>query len=296
MNRPVMAIHGGAGDIPDSLAAAHIQGVRHAAALGLRMLQEGACAEDAVEAAIRTMEDDETFDAGFGSFLDLDGEISLDASFMEGAHLNAGAVAGVRDIANPISLARLVMASDHVFLLGDGASRFGVQHGMERCPRERLISPRELAFWQQAAKRNLGDTVGAVALDETGHLAAGTSTGGRPLKVPGRVGDVPCVGAGLYADDLLGATSSTGEGEFIIRIVMAKRAIDHLEGGHAAQEAAHEAIDYLFKRVGGAGGLIIVDAQGRVGCCFNTQRMSRAWSEGNEILAALEPDARHSYA
>lgn len=289
--QPVIAIHGGAGDIADALVAGHEQGVRRAAEIGLEILQRKGSAEDAIETAVRYLEDDETFDAGRGSFLNQDGEIELDAAFMEGRMLEAGAIAGVRDIANPISLARLVMGSEQVFFVGEGASRFAEQHGMQRCTRERLLVPRELEYWQKVMGTVKGDTVGAVALDSLGHLAAGTSTGGRPLKLPGRVGDVPCIGSGLYADDQLGATSSTGEGEEIMRVVMAKWAVDHLAGGRDPQLVAQETIRHLYARVKGEGGLILIDRLGRVGCSFNTRRMSRAWSVGTQIYAQVEPPA-----
>ncbi|NLV73459.1 MAG: hypothetical protein GXY52_02070 [Chloroflexi bacterium] len=287
--RPVIVVHGGAGDILDELVKGHLTGVRVAADLGYRILTQGGSAEDAVEAAIRSMEDDETFDAGRGSFLNQDGDVELDASFMEGAQLQAGAVAGVRDIANPISLARLVMDSPLVFLVGEGASRFAESHGMSRCTPARLLVPRELAYWELKRKARLGDTVGAVALDCTGHLAAGTSTGGRPMKVPGRVGDVPCIGAGLYADDTLGATSSTGAGEEIMRVVMAKYAVDRLEGGRHPQQAADDTIRYLQTKVNGSGGLILLDRQGRFGVSMNTRRMSRAWRSDALSGEAIEP-------
>jgi L-asparaginase / beta-aspartyl-peptidase len=293
MVHPAIIVHGGAGPIPADLRVAHENGCRRAAEAGFRLLLAGGSAEDAVEAAIRVMEDDEVFDAGRGSFLNLDGVVELDAAFMEGANLRAGAVAGVHDIANPITLARLVMASPHVFLVGEGASHFGVEHGLVRCSVERLVVPREIEFWQRAHREGLArargasDTVGAVALDGRAHLACGNSTGGIPFKWPGRVGDVPCVGAGLYADDTLGAASSTGEGEAIMRIVMAKRAIDHLAAGQGPQQAAAEAIDYLCARVQGHGGLIMLDARGRVGAAFSTPFMPRAWNEGSEILSAL---------
>jgi beta-aspartyl-peptidase (threonine type) len=287
--QPVIAIHGGAGDIPDALVAGHESGVRRAAEIGLEMLERRGTAEDAVEAAVRYLEDDETFDAGRGSFLNQDGEIELDAAFMEGRTLEAGAIAGVRDIANPISLARLVMLSEQVFIIGEGTSRFAEQHGMQRCSRERLLVPRELEFWHTLNGSVKGDTVGAVAMDCRGHLAAGTSTGGRPFKLPGRVGDVPCIGSGLYADDQLGATSSTGEGELIMRIVMAKWAVDHLAGGRDPQQVTRETIQHLNAKVKGEGGLVLIDRLGRVGCSFNTRRMSRAWNVGTQIYAKVEP-------
>ena len=209
---------------------------------------------------------------------------------MEGGHLNAGAVAGVRDIANPITLARLVMQSDQVFFVGEGASRFGEQHGLQRCTPDRLLVQRELAYWQRLRQTGLGDTVGAVALDSAGHLAAGTSTGGRPMKVPGRVGDVPCIGSGAM-QMIPSATSSTGEGEQIMRVVMAKWAVDRLADGRCAQQAAEETIAYLKAKVNGMAGLILLDRLGRVGCCFNTKRMSRAWSVGEHITAEIEPQS-----
>jgi beta-aspartyl-peptidase (threonine type) len=296
MRQPVIIVHGGAGTIPDEQVEAFQRGCRLAAERGLALLLAGAPAEDAVEAAIRLLEDDGTFDAGRGSFLSQDGIVEMDAGFMEGAKLKAGAVAGVRDIANPITLARLVMASPHVFLIGEGASRFALQHGLRRCSPAELISPRELAAWRAwqeaqtpAPPSKPQDTVGAVALDAQGHLAAGTSTGGMRFKVPGRVGDVPCVGAGFYADDLLGAASCSGVGEDILRLVLAKRAVDALADGRAPQQAAEEAIAYLARRIAGRAGLILLDRHGRVGCAFNTPRMARAWSEGERIICRINP-------
>lgn len=294
MRQPVIIVHGGAGSIPDDQMEAYQRGCRQAAERGLALLLAGAPAEDAVEAAIRLMEDDGFSDAGRGSFLNQDGIVEMDAGFMEGAKLKAGAVAGVRDIANPITLARLVMESPHVFIIGEGATRFALQHGMRRCSPAELISPRELSAWRawQEAQNPTPppkpqDTVGAVALDATGHLAAGTSTGGMRFKVPGRVGDVPCVGAGFYADDLLGAASCSGMGEDILRVVLAKRAVDALATGLTPQEAAEEAITYLAQRVNGHAGLILLDRHGRVGCAFNTSHMARAWSEGEKITTRV---------
>lgn len=216
---------------------------------------------------------------------------------MEGAHLQIGAVAGVHDIANPITLARHVLASPHVFIIGEGASRFAVECGMVRCGPERLWMTREQALWEryhreaEAAAPVLGDTVGAVALDASGHLVAGVSTGGQPYKRPGRVGDVPCAGAGYYADDQVGAAVSTGDGESIIRVLMAKGALDRLAAGATAEGAAAAAIADLAARVGGEGGIILLDPQGRVGCTFNTRRMGRAWGRlGGEIYAAVNPE------
>ncbi len=286
--KPQLIVHGGAGDIPDSLLDPFRAGCRRAVEEGYRILDSGGSAEDAVEAAIRVMEDDEAFDAGKGSHLNQDGFVSMDAGFMEGAHLNVGAVAGLRDIANPILVARRIMESEHTFLIGEGAARFAEAHGIARCNPEDLIVPREREIWQ-ARRQTLrlatpyGDTVGAIARDVRGHLAAGVSTGGRQFAVPGRVGDVPCVGSGFYADDAVGAAVSTGEGEHIVRIVMAKRAVDHLAAGMHPQQAAEEVIAYLAQRVGGRAGIIVMDRLGRMGCAYNTLRMGRAWWEEGRI-------------
>ena len=288
MSRPVIVVHGGAGDIPDEQAEGHRLGVQRASQVGWEVLTAGGSAEDAVEAAIRVMEDDEVFDAGRGSFLDLDGALSMDAAFMEGSDLNAGAVAAVSQMRNPISLARLLLSAPHVLLVGEGAHRWGEQHGLHRCSPDDLIVARERE--RVLAHQGLNDTVGAVAMDLSGHLAAGVSTGGSPLKVPGRVGDVPCIGAGIYADDQVGGVSCTGVGEQITRIVMAKRCTDRLaKGDVTAQQAAEEAIAYLARRVHGEGGLIVLSHDGEIGCAMNTQRMSRAWITPDASYVGLEP-------
>jgi beta-aspartyl-peptidase (threonine type) len=295
--QPTIVVHGGAGAIPDDLVNAFTRGCRYAAELGMDILSAGGSAEDAVEAAVRYMEDDDAFDAGRGSFLNMDGVVEMDAAFMEGAGLNVGAVAGVRDIANPITLARRVMDSEHVFIIGEGASRFAVAQGMARCAAERLVVEREIRTWEQYRQSNekasywaVSDTVGAVALDAGGHLAAGVSTGGRPFKLPGRVGDVPCPGCGYYADDAVGAAVSTGEGEAILRVVMARGAIERMAAGCAPQEAAEGCIADLARRTGSQAGIIVLDPRGRVGMAFNTLRMGRAWSaDDGAIRAAVNP-------
>jgi len=288
MPHPAIIVHGGAGDIPDEHATGHRRGVQRASQVGWEILVAGGSAEDAVEAAIRVLEDDEVFDAGRGSFLDLDGALSMDAAFMEGTHLEAGAVAAVSEIRNPITLARLLVPAPHVLLVGEGAHRWAEQQGLPRCSPDDLIVPRERE--RVRAHQGAHDTVGAVALDRRGHLAAGVSTGGSPLKVPGRVGDVPCIGAGLYADDLVGGVSCTGVGEKITRIVMAKRCIDRMARGDVTpQQAAEEAIAYLAQRVQGQGGLIILSPDGQVGCAMNTPRMSRAWITPDGAHVGLDP-------
>lgn len=297
MASPAIIVHGGAWAIPDELVAGHHEGVRVAAQAGYDLLNRGACAEDAVEAAVRLMEDDPVFDAGRGSHLNADGLVELDAAMMEGAKLEVGAVASVRDIANPITLARHVMASPHCLIVGEGATRFAESVGIARCTPEDLAVERELALWQARRKamaveqEGASDTVGAICLDARGHLVAGVSTGGTQFKWPGRVGDVPCCGCGFYADDALGAAVSTGHGEAIMRGVLAQRAVRNMEDGNAAQVAAERAIAYLVRRIQGRAGLITLDTQGRVGCAFSTPRMARAWSDGGRIVALVERDA-----
>jgi len=287
-----LIVHGGAGDIPDELVEGHKAACLAAAETGWAVLQKGGTALDAVEQAIMVMEDHPDVDAGVGSFLNADGEVEMDAGLMDGTTLAVGSVAAVQRICHPITLARKVMESEHVLLVGQGAERFAEAHGVERCPSAVLVIPRELARWaaieagkdpavRQVATRP-GDTVGAVALDATGRIAAGTSTGGTAHKLPGRVGDSPLVGSGYYADSKLGGASCTGLGEAIMRVVLAKAAVDCLLQDDA-MTTARWAIEHLKQRTGGPGGIIVLDCQGRVGYAFNTPRMAFAYvQEGLE--------------
>ncbi len=239
---------------------------------------------DAVEAAIVVLEEDPTFDAGFGSHLNRDGRVELDAIIMDGATLNAGAVASVERVRNPIRLARKVMEScEHMMLVGTGAEQFAAAAGLPLCPPEELICEREKKAW---AKCIQGDhlsefhfspqhgTVGAVALDMQGRIVAGTSTGGTCCKLPGRVGDSPLIGCGCYADIEAGGVSCTGWGEAIMKVVLAKSAADDLRSGANAQEAAEAAVQLLARRAKGAGGLILLDRNGHPGFAFNTPHMA----------------------
>ena len=284
---PSIIVHGGAWDIPQDLHKAHQDGTRLAAEAGWEVLIRGGSALDAVEAAIVVMEDDETFDAGRGSFLNADGQVELDAGFMDGTDLQVGAVAGVQFISNPIRLARTVMEkSEHVFLIGQGAQRFAHKMGFPTCDLTDLAVPREFERWQrllfdhtysarQAFSRP-ADTVGCVALDMDGHVAAGTSTGGTPNKMPGRVGDVPMVGCGFYADDELGGASSTGWGEAIAKVLLARLALHHLQELGDPHAAARTAILRLASRVNGVGGIILLTPDGQPGWHYNTPYMARA--------------------
>ena len=288
--QPVLLIHGGAWAMPDDAVAAHEDGIAHALAAGYTLLEQGASAVDAVEAAVAVMEDDETFDAGRGSFLTQDGRVQMDALLMNGENLRTGGVACVERIRNPIHAARLVLdKSPHVYFVGTGAERFARQHGMMLCDNMELVIPREQErlYKAQAAERaglpdetfsgsfDSHDTVGAVALDVHGNIAAGTSTGGTLNKAPGRVGDSSLIGCGCYADNLTAAVSLTGWGEPIMKLVLGKWAVNRVAAGASPDEAAHGAIDYLFERLGGHGGIILLGPDGRVGLAHNTPRM--AW-------------------
>jgi L-asparaginase / beta-aspartyl-peptidase len=288
--QPVLLIHGGAWAMPDDAVAAHENGVAHALAVGYALLEKGASAVDAVEASVAVMEDDETFDAGRGSFLTQDGRVQLDALLMNGENLRTGGVACVERLRNPIRAARLVLdKSPHVYFVGTGAERFARQHGMALCDNTELVIPREQErlYKAQAAERaglpdetfsgslDSHDTVGAVALDIHGNIAAGTSTGGTLNKAPGRVGDSSLIGCGCYADNRTAAVSLTGWGEPIMKLVLGKWAVDRVAAGASPEQAAEEAIAYLFGRLGGHGGIILLGPDGRVGIAYNTPRM--AW-------------------
>jgi beta-aspartyl-peptidase (threonine type) len=312
--QPVLLIHGGAWAMPDDAVAAHEDGIAHALAAGYTLLEQGASAVDAVEAAVAVMEDDETFDAGRGSFLTQDGRVQMDALLMNGENLRTGGVACVERLRNPIRAARLVLdKSPHVYFVGTGAERFARQHGMALCDNMELVIPREQErLYKAQADERAGlpdetfsgsqdsgsadsrsldshDTVGAVALDCYGNIAAGTSTGGTLNKAPGRVGDSSLIGCGCYADNLTAAVSLTGWGEPIMKLVLGTWAVDRVAAGASPDEAAHKAIDYLFDRLGGHGGIILLAPDGRVGLAHNTPRM--AW--GLRTAAGVEIGVTH---
>jgi len=295
-NSPTLLIHGGAWAMPDEDVEAHERGIAQALDAGYAVLERGGTAVEAVEAAVVAMEDDEIFDAGRGSYLTNDGRVQLDALLMNGETLRTGGVACVEHLRNPIKAARLVLEeSPHVYFVGIGAERFATQHGMRLCDNMDLVIPREqrrLYAAQAAELQGLKDTlfsgeiplpdpllshdtVGAVALDAHGNLAAGTSTGGTLNKAPGRVGDSSLIGCGCYADNLSAAVSLTGWGEPIMKLVLGKWAVDRVAAGATPQEAATAAIAYLYDRLGGHGGVILLGPNGQIGLAHNTPRM--AW-------------------
>jgi beta-aspartyl-peptidase (threonine type) len=332
MPDPILLVHGGAWAIPDDAVEAHTFGVRSALLAGYALLERGATAVDAVEAAVAVLEDDEAFDAGRGSFLTNDGRVQLDALLMDGGisgSMRAGGVACVERLRNPIRAARLVLEkSPHVYFVGHDAENFAAAHGMPLIDNGELVLDRErkrLADAQLKERAGLPDqtfsgvketdkeapgftahtshdtscdasphdtgydasshdpgydasshdTVGAVALDAGGNLAAATSTGGTLNKTPGRVGDSSLIGCGCYADNVSAAVSLTGWGEPIMKLVLGKWAVDRVLAGDAPEAAAQSAIAYLFRRLGGYGGIILLGPDGRYGLAHNTPRM--AW-------------------
>jgi len=302
-----MVVHGGAWAMPDDAVAAHEKGVRCALDAGWRVLLRGGSAVEAVEAAIMVMEDDETFDAGKGSFLTRDGRVQMDALLMDGATLRAGGVGCVERVPNAIRVARAVLEqSPHVYFVGEGAERFAAEHGIELIENSQLVIPREVERLRCAQERQAKghpdltfagaefghDTVGALALDDKGNIAAGTSTGGTLNMAPGRVGDSSLIGCGCYADNDTAAVSCTGWGEPIMKLVLGKWAADQVPAGASPQEAAQQAIARLEQRLKGHGGLILLDARGRVGVAHNTPRMAwAARSREHERMGMNAPTA-----
>jgi len=298
---PVLVIHGGAWAMPDDVVDAHINGVRHALATGWRVLERGGSSVDAVEEAVVIMEDDETFDAGRGSFLNRDGKVQLDALIMDGATLRAGGVGCVERLRNPVRAARKILSeSPHVYFVGEGAERFAAEHGVTLCRNQDLVIPREVerlrAYQAQAASGGddlfapaiSHDTVGAVALDRDGNIAAATSTGGTLNKAPGRLGDSSLIGCGCYANNESAAASTTGWGEPIMKLVLAKWTADRIAAGNLPQWAAQESMNYLKERVNGHGGIVVLDTHGHFGIAHNTPRMAWALKTKKKEEAGIE--------
>ncbi len=287
--------------MPDDMLHAHINGVRHALAAGWRVLERGGPSVDAVEEAVVIMEDDETFDAGRGSFLNRDGKVQLDALIMDGATLRAGGVGCVERLRNPVRAARKILSeSPHVYFVGEGAERFAAEHGVALCRNEDLIIPREVerlrAYQTQSSSGGddlfapaiSHDTVGAVALDRDGNIAAATSTGGTLNKAPGRLGDSSLIGCGCYANNESAAASTTGWGEPIMKLVLAKWTADRIAAGNLPEWAAQESMNYLKERVNGHGGIIVLDKHGHFGIAHNTPRMAWALKTKNKEEAGIE--------
>ncbi|WP_423061844.1 beta-aspartyl-peptidase [Citrobacter portucalensis] len=299
MGKAVIAIHGGAGAITRSQLSQeqelrYIQALSDIVETGQRMLEDGRSALDVVTEAVRLLEECPLFNAGIGAVYTRDETHELDACVMDGNTLNAGAVAGVSHLRNPILAARLVMEhSPHVMMIGEGAENFAIAQGMERVSADIFSTPERYA--QLLAARAAGETVldhsaspldentkmgtvGAVALDMFGNLAAATSTGGMTNKLPGRVGDSPLVGAGCYANNASVAVSCTGTGEVFIRALAAYDIAALMDyGGLSLSEACERVVMEKLPALGGSGGLIAIDHEGNVALPFNSEGMYRAW-------------------
>jgi L-asparaginase / beta-aspartyl-peptidase len=294
-----IVIHGGAGyatpeKLGDAGEQAYSGAMDSALQIGLTILESGGASIDAVEQVIRYLEDNPLFNAGRGAALTSEGIAELDASIMRGSDLNAGAVAGLTDVKHPITAARRVMDSSvHVMFSGPGATKFAVSQGLEIVSQEYFITEKSRQSLERALKDDKFGTVGCVALDKNGDLCAGTSTGGITNKKHGRVGDVPIIGAGTYAKNDVAGISCTGQGEFFIRLAVAKEVISLMTYmGLSADEAAREVIFEQIESLGAGGGIIVLDHQGYAAMEFNTSAMFRAYgnSAGDRVVKIF-PDA-----
>jgi beta-aspartyl-peptidase (threonine type) len=308
----VIVVHGGAGEWQPERRKAGIAGVKTAAKVGFDILKKSG-ALDAVEVSVESMEDDPVFNAGLGSTLAIDKRIEMEASIMDGKSLKAGAVSLLRDIKNPVRLARIIMENtDHVYIVGDGAEKLARLFKLER--RDPTTELR-IKYWNRLKdklkrggvdylpktykliKENPSlfqlDTVGAVALDAHGNVAAATSSGGVTLKFPGRIGDTPLIGCGTYADNEAGACSATGMGEIAIKLVLAKAVCDEMHIGASAEKAVENLIMLVNRRIHdttNSMGLIAVDKNGGIGVAHNSPNICYAYmsAEMDKPFAALE--------
>ena len=300
--KPVIALHGGAGTIlranmtPEKEAAYHAA-LKACLEAGITVLQAGGSALDAVTATVMQLEECPLFNAGRGAVFTTDARHEMDAAIMDGATRECGAVSGICGPRNPILAARAVMElTEHVFLAGEGAQRFCAEAGLEMMDpswfstEQRLKALQDEMARRQAGGHDDGDparkhgTVGAVALDQYGHLAAATSTGGMTAKTPGRVGDSPVIGAGTWADDATAALSATGHGEYFIRWAVGHETDARMRwAGQSLNEATSAIIAELGEK-GGDGGLVAVDRQGNIALPFNSPGMYRAWCGTDGVI------------
>uniref|UniRef100_UPI0037E81D89 isoaspartyl peptidase/L-asparaginase n=1 Tax=Semicossyphus pulcher TaxID=241346 RepID=UPI0037E81D89 len=300
----VIVVHGGAWAIPDELAKGVVDGVKAAAREGFSVLKKGESALDAVEAAVRALEDNTVFNAGHGATLNIDGEVELDAIIMDGRTLDNGAVSSVKNIANPVSLARAVMEkTPHCLLTSRGANLFAESIGMPTVPTGTMVTAYERKEWEKHKNYVTGvmedinsqwahDTVGAVAVDSAGNVACATSTGGIRNKMVGRVGDSPLIGSGGYADNSSGAVSCTGHGESILKVTLARLILSHVEQGKSVADSSQLSLQYMRDRVHGAGGAIVVTPSGQWAATFTTKRMAWAAVDHDVLWYGLDASER----
>jgi beta-aspartyl-peptidase (threonine type) len=264
-------LHGGAKEIPPEKVQRNRDGCHRALELGIAVLSAGGSALDAVERTICSLEDDPIFNAGYGSVLNADGKVQMDAGIMDGRTLDVGAVAVLERIRNPIRVARRLLSERPVLLAAEGAFRFAQACGIPDCSPDELISPER----RETVKQSGLDTVGCVALDVHGNVVAATSTGGLPGKMPGRIGDSPLAGSGFYADDQLGGVCFSGEGESIVRVSLAAAVMTRLET--QSPQAALETAMTRLSRIGGEVGGIVINERGEVGWAHNSRHFAVAY-------------------
>ena len=296
-----LMIHGGAGELDhirnSKVADDCLESIREILDRGGKLLKRGGTALDAVETCASMLEDNSLFNAGCGAVLNENGEVELDAAIMDGKDLNAGATAGLTRVRNPVQLARAILdRSEHVMLIGDGAIKFARQHHIKLVRPAYFITEKRVEEYNSLLKKGKirknkkHGTIGAVARDKNGNLAAATSTGGLAGKKAGRVGDSPVIGAGVYADNNVCAISATGHGEMFMRTVLAKYIADLIETRKLdPAKAVKQGITYLKKKVNGYGGVIVIDKKGRCFSDFNTRTMIHGWIEhGGNITCTFK--------
>jgi len=294
----LILVHGGAWDIPTNMHQAHLEGINAALQVGQQILSKTNDSLQTIIEVVKCLENDSTFDAGTGSFLNSAGQVEMDAGIMVGKDLSVGAVAAIQNVRNPIEISNNIRENtQHIMLVGEGATSFAHENGFEDVPTEELLVGREKELYQKLKeqkdlkiksffenKNSDRDTVGAVVINDNGEIVAGTSTGGTPHKLQGRVGDSPIIGSGFYADDNVGGISATGWGEGIMRVMLAKNAADFVKQGMPAQKSAELAINEMYDRISGEGGLILIDRLGNYACAYNTPFMARGAASLDRIL------------
>ncbi|XP_023129085.2 isoaspartyl peptidase/L-asparaginase isoform X1 [Amphiprion ocellaris] len=294
---PVVVVHGGAGHIPKERSEKSTEGVCSAVRAGYAVLKRGGSSMDAVVEAVAQLENNPAFNAGCGSVLNMKGEVEMDTIVMDGKTLGSGAVSAVRNIANPVCLARLVMdKTSHTCLTAEGANKFAQSMGVPEVPMESLITEYARMRWRKnlaadakPVECQMGKmgTVGAVAVDSEGNVACATSTGGMLNKMEGRVGDTPCIGSGGYADNQTGAVSTTGHGEAIMKVTLARLILFHMEQGQSAEAASDLGLAYMKSRVEALGGVVTVDPQGHWAARFSSKQMSWAAAQKDTLHYGL---------
>ncbi|XP_038212277.1 probable isoaspartyl peptidase/L-asparaginase GA20639 isoform X2 [Zerene cesonia] len=295
---PIIIVHGGAGDIPESRVQGKLDGVKTAVITGNKILHQGGSALDAVEAAVVSMENDEYFNAGYGSVLNLRGEVEMEASIMCGKNLDVGAVTLVKDFEHPISIAHKVLTdSPHSLIGGEGAKLFALSKGFAPLPPESLISENAKHALEEFKKHGEfgrteigireGGTVGAVAIDADGNIAVATSTGGMSGKAVGRIGDTPQIGSGTYADNSVGGVSTTGHGESILKYCLAHSIIKLMESGINPTAATKTAVEGMTSRLNNTAGAITLSKMGDIGIHFSSRRMAWAYIKNKKLMYGI---------